>query len=115
VSYGITISQGERGDLADLGFSPSGTNWVYGQGCFEPTDAACRVAKMSVRDGMTILEADDQEWRIYTHSGYVGEGDGHETLVLPGDRWVNLSGEGPPSDLIASIVRTMRPRKIDTR
>lgn len=114
-SYGITISQGERGELKDLGFYPSGPNWVYGQGCSGPTDAACRVAKVSVRDGMTILVADDQEWRIYTRSGYVGEGEGHQTLVLLGDRWVNLTGEGPPSDLIASVVKTMRPRKIDTK
>jgi hypothetical protein len=114
-SYGITISQGERGKLADLGFYPSGTNWVYGQGCSKPTDAACRVAKMSVRNGMTVLEADDQEWRIYNRSGYVGQGEGHETLVLLGDRWMDLSGEGPPSDLIASIVRTMKPRKVDTK
>ena len=81
-SYGIAITQGKRGELANIGFFPLGTKWVYGAGCSKSTDAACKIAEMSVRNGMTILVADERELRLYKRNGgYVGEGEGHETLV----------------------------------
>jgi hypothetical protein len=105
-SYGIEFRQGKQGELADLGFHLIGTKWMYGQGCDE-TPSHCSLAPVRRREGMTILGADEHEWRVYClGSGYVAEGEGHEVVLLIGDRWMDLRGEGPPSELIRRIVAT---------
>jgi hypothetical protein len=109
-SYEIEFRQGKKSELADLGFHLIGTKWIYGQGCDE-TPSHCSLVPVRRREGMTILGADEQEWRVYCRgSGYVAEGEGHELVLLIGDRWMDLRGQGPPSELIGRIVATARPR-----
>jgi hypothetical protein len=109
-SYEIEFSQGKQSELADLGFHLIETKWMYGRDC-DKTPSACSLISVSRREGMTILGADKQEWRVYCHgSGYVAQGEGHETVLLIGDRWMDLRGEGPPSKLIGRIVATAKPK-----
>jgi hypothetical protein len=109
-SYDIELRQGKQSELADLGFHLIETKWMYGQDC-EKTPSHCSLVPVRRREGMTILGADEQEWRVYCRgSGYVAEGEGHEVVLLLSDRWMDLRGEGPPSELIGRIVATARPK-----
>jgi hypothetical protein len=109
-SYDIEFRQGKQSELADLGFHLIETKWMHGEDC-DKTPSACSLVPVRRREGMTILSADEHEWRVYCHgNGYVAQGEGHETVLLIGDRWINLRGEGPPSELIGRIVATARPK-----
>jgi hypothetical protein len=67
---------------------------------------------MSKWKGMTILDGDQAEWRVYCRGGgYVAQGEGHLRVLLLGDSWVQLIGQGPPSELIGRIVSTVRRRR----
>ena len=60
---------------------------------------------------MTVLSGDEMEWRVYCRNGgYVAQGFGFYRLLLLDDRWSDLSGQGPPSELIETIVKTVRRR-----
>jgi hypothetical protein len=109
-SYDIEFRQGKQSELADLGFHLIETKWMHGEDC-DKTPSACSLVPVRRREGMTILSADEHEWRVYCHGGgYVAQGEGHDTVLLIGDRWMDLRGEGPPSKLIGRIVATARPR-----
>ena len=42
--------------------------------------------------------------------GYVAQGFGYDRLLMIDNRWVDLSGQGAPSELIKEIVKTVRRR-----
>jgi hypothetical protein len=104
---------GKQTALAQLDFFHVGTVWLHGQSCDAKDDEprGCKEVNASTIHGLSVFEADEQEWRVYRRGGgYEGEGEGHETLVLFGDSFVDLKGGGPPSELIQRIVKTIKLR-----
>jgi hypothetical protein len=111
-SMNLRIGQGDLRDLpSKLGFQLFAGKWMYGTGCDAESDSGCREATVRHEGKISILNADDQEWRIYCRDGgYVGQGEGQETVLLVGDRWVDLRQQGAPSHLIERIITTAKIR-----
>jgi len=112
--FDIKVIQGSlasKGDGAG-NFVRCGGTWRYGRFCDCDNLDACKEAEVNHRDGIAILAGDEQEWRVYCRNGgYVASGFGYDRLLLIDNRWVELSGQGPPSELIEEIVKTVRRRQ----
>jgi hypothetical protein len=109
--FNIRITQGSTGDEGAGSFTRCAGEWKYGRQCECDNLDACETAEIQEVNGMTVLGGDNMEWRIYCRNGgYVASGFGVDRLILIGDRWFDLSGEGPPSELIETILKTVRRR-----
>lgn len=63
--------------------------------------------EISRRKGITILNLDDQEWRLYCRGGgYVGQTEGEDRVVLLQNGWIEFSGMGEPSEIIDRMALT---------
>ncbi|HTQ54383.1 MAG TPA: hypothetical protein VMI94_07985 [Bryobacteraceae bacterium] len=112
--FNIRVSQGSlanQGSQAGDFMRCAGT-WRYGSSCdCDHLAATCEVAEVNHSDGITILAGDEQEWRVYCRNGgYVALGSGSDRLLLIDNLWVEFKGQGPPSELIGEIVKTVRRR-----
>jgi hypothetical protein len=102
--------------LSEGGVLKCGDKWEYGDSCEDCENASpdsalsCAPFKVTKRNGMTILNADAHEWRLYCiDGGYIGQGDGASRYIDIGDSsWINVSGnDSNVVELIAkSIART---------
>ena len=105
VTHGSSVKEGEGA------FTRCAGQWKYGRQCDCDNLGACRDAEISRQNGIAVLAGDEMEWRIYCRNGgYIAQGFGYDRLLLMGSRWVEMSGQGPPSELIAEILKTVRRR-----
>lgn len=110
--FEIRLTQGRRADPEVSDFVQCAGQWRYGPGCDCEKLGDCRAATVSDRKGMTILGGDEMEWRVYCRGGgYIAQGFGCRRVLLINDRWVQLSGQGPPSELVERILATAKRRR----
>jgi hypothetical protein len=112
--FDIRVTQGSlaREGAHTGGFVRCGETWRYGPSCDCDNLAACKVAEISYHDDIAIVAGDEQEWRVYCRNGgYVAQGFGYDRVLVIDNRWVDLTGQGPPSELIKEIVKTVRRRR----
>jgi hypothetical protein len=112
-SFDVYIAEGVGEPPEESGLVRCGDNWRYGAKCAEnvENDPFNPIPKQSVRLGVKILDVSDgHEWRNYCRNGgYIGQGGGTDIFVLSPDGWVEVSGAGDVSDIVAPITRSMRP------
>ena len=112
LDFNIQITQGSTDDEGAGYFVRCAGKWRYGRQCDCDNLDACRIAEITQENGMTVLCGDEMEWRVYCRNGgYVAQGFGSYRLLLLDDRWSDLIGQGPPSELIETIVKTVRRRQ----
>jgi len=113
--FNITMTQGRWTgvELSDIGLASCGDRWYSLRcECEDLTGPFCdKAAIVSKKDGMTVISGIEQEWRGYCRGGgYVGQADGDRRILLLKDKWVNLEGQGSPSELLDQIVTTIKTR-----
>jgi hypothetical protein len=93
--------------LAILGYHYEGGKWTHHWMYGDEVDTVGQQ-----QHGMTTVDGDAREWRIYCRGGgYVAQGEGHQRLLITGNRWVNISGDLEYADAVLRIVASARPRK----
>src|SRR6516162_11230297 len=104
--FNVSITEGTRAELKDRGFVQCGDRWKYGRSC-DCTDAqSCKTVPVSKQAGMTVLDANLDEWRVYCRDGgYVGQGDGYDRIFLIDENWVERTGTSVITNRIISTVR----------
>lgn len=108
----VTVDEGEGKPPARSGLTECSAGWRYGGSCEcnHADDAACSVPTITHRDGVTILNLGDQEWRLYCRGGgYVGQGEGEDRVVLLQNSWIRFTGVGDPSAIIPRMAETAGP------
>ena len=107
---GLNVVTGTLKDIADRGFHLANGKWFDDQssGCMESSGCAAPTTQHGI---ITVLDGDDTEWRIScARHGYVAQGDGHDRMLILGDRWVELFGEGDDGKIALRIAATAEPR-----
>jgi hypothetical protein len=110
--YEIRLSQGSEANTATSDVVQCGDNWIYGYACKCGRDIdGCKTALPAEQEGMTVLTADDREWRVYCRDGgYVGLGSGSRKILTFGDAWIEVEAEGAPAELVGQLVSTAKKR-----
>jgi hypothetical protein len=107
--YEITVMQGADANNATTDFVQCGEKWIYGSECKCENATRCKAAPAEERGGLTILKADEMEWKNYCRGGgYVGLGAGERRVITFGDSWVAVEGQGPVAELVVRVVGTMK-------
>ena len=110
--YEISVSQGTTANNATSDFIQCDDKWIYGYACKCDKTERCKVAPASDRGGMTILKADEVEWKAYCRGGgYAGEGSGDRRILTFDDAWIVVEAQGTPAELVERIVGTAKRRK----
>lgn len=112
----VTVDEGEGKPPGRSGLMDCSAGWRYGASCEcnHDDDSACSMPAITHRDGITILNLDDQEWRLYCRGGgYVAQGEGEDRVVLLQNSWIGITGVGDPSAIIDRMVLTARPAAAD--
>jgi hypothetical protein len=109
----ISVRQGGDAQNETTGFVQCGDKWIYGYDCkCGPNPGGCKTAVLMDRGGMTELKADEMEWRVYCRDGgLVGSGSGDRRVLMFGDNWIVVEGEGPPAKLVERLVETVKRKK----
>jgi hypothetical protein len=91
-----------------------GRSWMYGDrcDCNQQNVQACSTAKVSGTSTRIILDASDQEWRVYClDGGYIAAGEGEDRIILVRDQWVEITAPGDSSKIINRMAASVAPRK----
>jgi len=104
-AYEISVMQGAEANNATSDFIQCGDKWIYGYECVCENANRCKSAVPTDRDGMTILNGDEMEWRVYCRGGgYAGSGWGERRILTFGDTWIVVEAQGTPAELVERIV-----------
>ena len=83
--------------------------WQYY--CDEDNRAVCKTPIVKQYRGITIYTADEIEYRMYCiNGGYVGQADGHRSMLSFNNTWIRFYGIVQPADLIKKVLLTVRKR-----
>jgi hypothetical protein len=109
----INIWQGAEANESTSDMIQCGEKWIYGLICKCGRDQdGCKTAEAMEREGMTILKADQLEWRVSCRNGgYVGLGWGDRRVMTFEDTWIVVEAEGQPAELVERIVGSAKRRK----
>jgi hypothetical protein len=108
----INVTQGAEANNATSDFVQCGDKWIYGYDCKCKDVTRCKTAPATDREGMTILQGDEREWRAYCRGGgYVGVGHGKRRILTFGDTWIVVEGQGAPAELVERLVGTAKRRR----
>ena len=109
--FNIRITQGTTAAEGPSFFVHCGNKWLYGDNCDCDDRSSCQDAEVVHRGPLTILRAAEFGSRIYCRGGgYIALGSGYFGAVLLGQRWLELIGDGPASELVNRILGTARAR-----
>ncbi len=107
--FEIDITQRSAANNITTDFVQCGDKWIYGDACQCADAKRCKVAPISERNGMTILNGDELDWPVYCRGGgQIGPGRGRREILTFEDAWVVVEGQGPPADLVERIVATAK-------
>jgi hypothetical protein len=110
--YQVSVRQGAEANNATSDFVQCGDKWSYGYDCKCGDVSRCKNAPATERGGMMILRGDERGWRTYCRNGgYIGQGEGVRRILTFGDTWIDVEGQGPPSELVEKIVSTAKRRR----
>ena len=114
---GISIESSDLKNINWMGFRLRDGKWLYDYTVLCDADndnpPGCGEAPETHRGVITILDGDNSEWRLYcAGGGYIGQGYGHERMLILGDRWVEFQGFLKDGDMVLRIIATARPRTV---
>lgn len=111
--YEIRVWQGPEANTAASDVVQCGEKWIYGYGCKCGREMdGCKAAVAAEQEGMTVLTADEREWRVYCRDGgYAGLGEGSRRIVTFGDAWIVIEAEGAAGELVGRLAGTAKKRR----
>jgi len=114
----LTISRGVGTPDDIAGLTQCDGHWKYhllGVGS-TPCDCGkpawdCSDAGVSKQQGLTVLNLDEREWRMYcSEGGYIGQGEGAFRIILVKGGWVEFYAEGESDEIVDRLIGTIKER-----
>lgn len=109
----IRILQGIGESRNLIGLERCGGVWKKDCECDENNHVFYCVPQATRLNGMTMLNLDGQEWRVYCRDGgYVGQGEGTMRVLFAGERWVELIGLLPSEELMERLLKSVKRNEV---
>ncbi len=109
--FEIDLARVRPGTLGVLGFVQCGGTWRYGPLCDCAGSSGCEAPADSEIQGIRVIVHEGAARTYCRGGGYVAAGSGLLGILLSGDERIQISGQGPPSELIRRILGTLHPRR----